>query len=165
MGKILSILVMLTLAYAPISFAKDGMPSPWPFPFAKDCPMAWDNLGGLYNMSDSNTRDQILVKVNEGDDASVKVIRVVRMSSKGRARAFGLAMVLEDEREFHVHMIPATKSDGPDTWVGVRMYYTSLVKSCEASYLVPIMTVSRDEANTDQSDYVLIRQQAQGPKK
>ena len=124
----------------------DGI-RPWPFPWAKDCPMVWESLAGDYTMVGSANEDQIVVRVSSSSDGDLRTIRLVRLTSLGEVKAIGLAIVSAEEREVKVHMIPVVP-DYPSSWVTLRMYYNSEVSSCDIKTLVPILTVAT-EANPD----------------
>lgn len=152
-----TIIAFTLLMISGISSA-DGI-RPWPFPWAKDCPMVWENLEGDYKMIGSTYEDQIVVRVSSSADGDLRTIRLVRLTSTGEVRSVGLAIVAAEEREVKIHMIPVAQ-DYPPSWVTLRMYYNSDVNSCDIQSLVPILTVI-PEANPDKPgpvfDYLLTK--------
>lgn len=137
--EIKTILVFALLMFGAVSSA-DGI-RPWPFPWAKDCPMAWENLDGEYKMVGSSKQDQIIVRVSTNEKNGLRTIRLVRTTYDGLVSAFGLAIVFPDEREVKIHMIPMAEGY-QSSWVTLRMYYNSSIASCDMQSLVPILSVS-----------------------
>jgi hypothetical protein len=151
--KIMAVLVASQLSWAA---GADGIPRPWPFPWAKSCPMSWSDLAGRYKMVGSTSREQILVRVSADNREDLVTIRLVRVTSAGNIRAIGLAMVYANENEVKVHMVPVREKYGA-SWVTLRMHYNSKVLSCQQAALVPILTVSPDlpSGNAPEEQYPL----------
>lgn len=143
MGLFLKCVGALLVAQMSWAAGADGIPRPWPFPWAKTCPMSWNDLAGRYKMVGSSSREQIVVRISSDEREDLVTIRLVRVTSSGRIRAIGLAMVYSSEREVRVHMVPVREKYGT-SWVTLRMHYNSKVLSCQQEALVPILTVSPD---------------------
>src|SRR6185312_10499834 len=77
---------------------EDGWPLPFPFPWAKECPMDWDHLSGNYTVKDSTETDSLLVKVTVLTKKGIRLVRVSRYSYTGRLMFDGTTTVTEKQK-------------------------------------------------------------------
>src|SRR5947209_6654109 len=73
-----------SLAHANGGRGEDGWPLPFPFPWAKECPMDWDHLSGNYSVKDSTDTDSLFVKVTVLTKKGIRLVRVSRYSHAGK---------------------------------------------------------------------------------
>lgn len=156
-GLTLSILLLgMTALHAQLSVA-DGLPVPWPFPWAKECPIKWESLQGRYALSDSADADQVILKITVVMKKGLRLVRVTRYTSRGSMLYDGSTYVTDDQKIIRLYLSP-TRVKGPSVWAVIKMHYQSDFYSCTASELVPILTVQDlDPASTDQLEYKMVR--------
>lgn len=135
---------------------EDGWPLPWPFPWAKQCPMDWNNLSGTYLLSDSSGDGQLIVKVTVLMKRGLLLVRVSRYNHNGHLILDGTTTVTQRQKVVSLYMSPARGTSGhPAVWAVIKMHYDSSVFSCAADHLVPILTVQgfTDSAPPNGIDY------------
>lgn len=136
----------------------EGLPLPWPFPWAKECPVNWESMQGRYLLSDSLEGEQIDLKITIVNKNGFRLIRVSRFSSKGVMIADGVTFVSRDQRAIHVWLNAAQAASQPRTSAMLQFYYASDNYQCAADQLVPILTLDRyDKFNHVQTQYRLLR--------
>jgi hypothetical protein len=152
-----SLLLVMTLLHVQPSRA-DGLPGPWPFPWAKECPMNWEDMEGRYMLSDSRSSDQVILRVTVQMKKSTRLVRVSRYTKHGSLIYDGATYVDEDQRIIRLYLSP-TKSDGPPVWAVIKLHYQSWeVDSCSADRLVPILTVgTSDPYDPSSNQYKMIK--------
>lgn len=156
----LSIMILLlgSVARAQSAIAPfgQGMPLPWPFPWAKECPINWESLEGRYLLSDTDSQELDL-KITVIDKMNFKLIRVARYDAAGHVLAEGVALVNNDQKSIRLWLLPRKKGAQP-IWAEIKMFYRSSELFCSDEYLVPILTLDyQDKTTHTQAQYRLVR--------
>jgi hypothetical protein len=139
-----------------------GLPLPWPFPWAKDCPVHWESLEGTYELASSQNFEAIKLNVTFINKFMTRLVRVTRLDRSGNILADGLAIVHEGQRSIRVKLQPL-ESETPMTTASIKFYYSNRELSCAQSDLVPILTLVTPGSNSSQKvDYRLIRMGGRG---
>jgi hypothetical protein len=135
----------------------DGMPGPWPFPWAKECPVDWGLLAGRYLLSDSAQNQQLDLKITVVDRLNFKLVRVSRYGQDGFLVADGYAWVANNQKTIRLWLFPLRKSD-PPTWAVLKLYHKTADLGCSEEMLVPILSLDQvDRSTHTQALYRLIR--------
>lgn len=138
------------------SFA-DGMPGPWPFPWAKDCPVRWESLEGRYLMPDSAQNATLTLKVSVVDKLDFKFVRVSRLSADGRLEADGYVWVAANQKTLRLWLYPLREGESP-IWAVLKVHFASAERVCSEDHLVTILTLEQpDSVSRRQTQYRLIR--------
>ena len=135
----------------------DGMPLPWPFPWAEECPVNWQGMVGRYTLSHSENA-QIDLSISVVKHAGTKVVRVAWISKEGELLAEGFDFLELGQRNLRMYLFPMDKKE-PAVIAEIKMYYQSHSRSCAKRNLVPIMSVERPgAANAPETSYELMKQ-------
>ena len=127
----------------------EGLPLPWPFPWAKECPMDWSEMNGRYLLADGANADQIDLAVTVVTDRGFKMVRVSRFSGDGHLIYDGFTMVNEQQKTIRLHLIP-TNNKLPAQFAIIKLHYVSWESQCTADHLIPILTVGRIESESEE---------------
>jgi hypothetical protein len=123
--------------------SQDGWPLPWPFPWAKECPMDWGSMNGVYKLAASAKYGRLVLHVTQaGGKNGLMLVHVSRVSSRGKLLYDGSTYVTPDQNVLSLYMQPQFAPDEPSIWAVIKMHYQSAVMSCDAADLVPILTVA-----------------------
>lgn len=141
----------------PVHAYGQGLPLPWPFPWAKECPVHWESLQGRYSMAHSEHHEAIQLNISFLNKFGLRLVRVARLDQKGNLLSEGIAIIHDGQRSIKMPLNPIDSLSAPIT-AELKFYYSSRVLSCDEDYLVPILTL-KDPANpsNDHIDYRLIR--------
>lgn len=135
----------------------EGLPLPWPFPWAKECPVQWSSLSGRYAMLDSTTQDEVDLKISIVTDRGLRFLRISRYNSSGNMISDGFTFLTRNQRSVRVYLRPL-KDHQPVLWANIKLYHSSEIFSCEAATLVPILSlVERQDHMTTETLYRLVR--------
>lgn len=128
----------------------DGMPVPWPFPWAKECPINWENLNGRYELTDSLGGSEVSLRISVVMHKGLRLVRVSRYARKGGIEYDGSTFVTENQKFIRLYLAPI-RGEGPRIWATIKLHYQSEVMTCTADHLVPIlsMRVGDDSADID----------------
>ncbi len=167
--KLLIFILGMTLSWSAaadqsnLSPFKQGLPLPWPFPWAKECPIDWKSMEGRYLLSDSMQEEELDIKITVISQMDLKLVRVSRYSRAGKLIADGFTMVNSKRRTLRLYMMPLDRQSTP-LWAVIRLYYQSSVFSCSQDQLVPILTLD-PPVGTDQTptQYRLVRRSPREP--
>ncbi len=133
-----------------------GMPAPWPFPWAKECPVKWSSLTGRYVMYDQFEQDEIDLKLSLVTRSGLKMMRISRFSKKGTIISDGFSVITEKQKSIRVYLRPTSNKTMP-VWASLKLYFDKDY-SCEMSRLVPILSLVERHANvTTEAQYRLVR--------
>lgn len=144
-------------ARADVSTLGQGLPLPWPFPWAKECPVNWKSMEGRYLLSDSNYGDQIDLKITIVEKVGYKLVRVSRYSAGGMLLSDGFTWVSEDEKMVRLWLYPKDTDESP-TWAIIKLYYGTAALRCSADQLIPILTLEQPNIpDQDQKQFRLVR--------
>jgi len=135
----------------------EGLPLPWPFPWAKECPIDWKSIDGRYSMSDSARDERIEISTWLIQAWNLHVIRVQKFSDQSELLAQGFAVITESQRTISLELISVDGSQEHNAEASVRFYYRSDELMCTAERLVPLLQLKRVEAGSIiQTTYRLI---------
>lgn len=134
----------------------EGMPAPWPFPWAKECPVKWTSLTGRYVMYDQFEQDEIDLKLSLITRKGLKMMRISRYSKTGAMISDGFSVITEKQKSVRVYLRPLTNKTSP-VWASLKLYFDKDY-SCEMTRLVPILSlVERHGTTTTEAQYRLVR--------
>lgn len=154
-------LVTLFLCFSSLAGA-DGMPGPWPFPWARKCPVRWESLEGRYILPESSQNTLLDLKVSVVDKLNFKLVRVSRFDRAGNLEASGLDWVAADQQIVRLWLYPFKQGEAP-TWAVLKMHYASTEQTCDDDHLVAILTLEQaDRVARHQTHYRLIRADGRG---
>lgn len=134
----------------------EGLPLPWPFPWAKECPVKWQSISGRYAMMDSSQQD-VDLKISILTEDGLKVMRITRYNAMGGMVSDGFSFITENQRSIRVYLRPLNKEQAP-LWANIKLYHSDYSQSCEMSRLVPILSIVEKRINkTVETQYRLVR--------
>lgn len=134
----------------------EGLPLPWPFPWAKECPVDWDGMAGKYVLTDgSMTNGHITVRISIVTKHGDRLMRVTRVGSHGEVVYDGSTTLLPDQRVVHVYLVPQDKTSDV-VYATIKLFYASEEMDCTENQLVPILSI-RPVNSTDPNDQVEYR--------
>lgn len=140
----------------------DGMPGPWPFPWAKDCPVKWESLEGRYVLPESSQNALLDLKVSVVDKLNFKLVRVSRYDRMGGLEADGYVWVAANQKTIRLWLFPLKEGESP-TWAVLKLHFSSNERTCDEDHLVAILTLDQpDSATRRQSQYRLIKVDGRG---
>lgn len=155
----------LVLIFA-LSFASLGnteqstlgqLPVPWPFPWAKECPVNWESLGGFYTLTnDSFNHGSVSLRISVLTKNGLRLLRVSRYTTRGTWKYEGTTFVTENQKLVHLNLSPVS-GKGEPIWATLKLHYLSEIMECAADRLVPIMTVQASDKIEESVDYKLER--------
>lgn len=135
----------------------EGLPLPWPFPWAEDCPVQWSALSGRYTMLDSESKDEVQLTISIVTDHGFRFLRISRFASDGTFLSDGVTFLARNQRSARVYLNPLDDRQ-PPLWANIKLYYASEIFSCEMNSLVPILSLieKQNEKNVE-TRYRLVR--------
>jgi hypothetical protein len=140
--KIFTTLAIVLVIWGGGAVKAEGLPLPWPFPWAKECPMNWQALNGQYLLSDAAESDTLDVSISTYDRVGVRVVRVARYTGHGELIYQGFSTVTENQRTIRLSLLPANGTDCAVQAV-IKLHFQSSVNLCSMDHLVPILTIMR----------------------
>ena len=160
----LFLLIVLTISFA--AQARDrgssrpfgqGLPLPWPFPWAKECPVDWKSLDGRYVLSESDDQEQIDLDISIIESLGFKIVHVARFTRTGLLIYEGFNFVGHNQRTIRLFLWPQ-RSYEPGTMAMIQLHYQGVDLHCTDENLIPILTLERvDSEQTSRTQYVLLR--------
>lgn len=132
---------------------------PWPFPWAKECPVNWEALNGYYTLSESNGNGEVTMRISVEDKGTLRLMRVIRYSSgnEGAWMYSGEIYISKKQKLIRLYLDPVNGKGGP-IWAAIKLHYMSEVRQCSVDYLVPIVSMQRpDHTYEDYDDYKMNR--------
>jgi hypothetical protein len=150
---ILFLSLMTALANAGVKPRGQGLPLPWPFPWAKECPVNWAEREGRYVLA----ADSFDERVNIGMTIFSDRITIARYSSTGRLLSVGLTFISSDEKVIEFNLRP--RQEGQETLHAVlELHYSDWNLVCSPDKLVPILTLTKvNNPNKPIAYYRLVR--------
>lgn len=135
----------------------DGLPVPWPFPWAKECPIQWQALDGYYELSSASGPGTVTMRIKVTQRGHLNLIRVIRYSAGDSWIYEGATYVGRNQKFIRLYLSPAKKS-GPAIWAVIKLHYTSKSTNCAETNLVPILTIQKHEDEPETyTNYKLVR--------
>lgn len=135
-----------------------GLPLPWPFPWAKECEVHWESIPGRYALSDNAAHEEMELKITFIKKFGVSLVRVKRISNDGILLSEGLTAIYQGQRSFRLRLEPHQEGQ-PVIWASLKFYYGGRELRCDDSYLVPILALEKEGfPNNQRTEYRLIKQ-------
>jgi hypothetical protein len=160
--KAFNILTMIFMAFSLNAHAGEGLPLPWPFPWAKECPIEWQSLEGKYAMADSSKEEQVQISLHTVTRAGFRLVRVARLAKDGTLIAEGFNFVSLNQRTVRLYLFPLDRNEPTQTAV-IKYYFASSSLSCGKENLVPILAVEkRGSTSTGITNYRLVKEDQKG---
>jgi len=164
MKFLITIVIGMTISWAAAAYdgatlrpAAEGLPLPWPFPWAKECPVDWQSMQGRYLLSDSSNQEQIDLKITVVTSHGFRLVRMSRYSRNGEMIADGFNFVSLNQRMLRMRLVPKSPFESP-IWALVKLHYSDWNLGCAADHLVPILTLERaNSSSSTASHYRLVR--------
>ena len=157
MRAISTILIGLLISLS--ATAGEGLPLPWPFPWAKECPVEWQSLEGKYALADSSKEEVLKIsfhKLTKSKDG-LKLAHVARLRADGTLVAEGFGTFTENQRSLRLSLYPLDVKEAAQAVV-IKLFYQSESFACTKQNLVPILTVEkRGSSTTGTTSYRLIK--------
>lgn len=163
------VLASIFLCMSSLSVRAEGLPLPWPFPWAKECPVDWSELQGRYDLSDNVSRDRIDVKVRVATKKGLKLVHISRFSQTGVLLAEGTTVIGQDpnsaqisdqksdQKSIKIYMVPI-QPERTAQWAKIDLRYDSWDLQCTMDHLVPILTLESAASHTRQAvQYKLVK--------
>lgn len=139
------------------SVQAEGLPLPWPFPWAKECPVNWASMAGRYTLEDNSTDEQIDLKISIVTDMGMRLIRLSRYSMDGLLISDGFAFVSSNQRLIGLYLYSQRRNESP-IWALIKLHHWNWDLGCSEDQLVPILTLEKVNSSTrKQSQYRLVR--------
>jgi len=153
-SALFALLALTTVAHA--DFTTHGLPVPWPFPWAKDCPMDWSTYDGMYSLTANTSIGRLNLKVQAEGADGLLLVHVTRVNSKGKVTYDGTTYIEETQKVLALWLVPAENPRAPSVWAEIRMHYNSKQLTCADT--VPVLTVApNQDQEADATAYELIR--------
>lgn len=135
----------------------EGLPLPWPFPWAKECPVNWKSVQGRYSLSDSANNEEIDLRIKILTKKGFRLVRISRYDWYGHIISDGFAFLSENQRTISVYLQPVV-DDEPPMWAILKFHYWNENFGCAENQLVPILTLEKLKQNhSTQTQYRLVR--------
>lgn len=136
----------------------DGMPLPWPFPWAKECPVNWESMQGRYLLMPNAFKQQLDLKISVIASLNFKLVRVSRYGQDGLVIADGYTWISANQKTVRLWLFPLRAGD-PPTWAVLKLHHADdNVLDCAQERLVPILSLEQiDNTVHMQSRYRLVR--------
>lgn len=142
MTSLKSFVLVALLSFFSFAHA-DGMPVPWPFPWAEECEVNWQSMAGRYLLSESNKEEQIELVVHVVyTSQSQQEVYVSRYSQSGELLSSGHAPLTAEQRSLSLYLYPTSRQQ-VITRAVIELYYQTSQRSCEEDYLLPILTLEK----------------------
>lgn len=161
--KAFLIITLMTLVFAvgaaqaQVRPPAQGLPLPWPFPWAKECPVDWQTMAGRYVLSDSANQEQIDLKITVVTSHGFRLVRLSRFDRYGFMIADGFSFVSLNQRMLRMKLVPRDFYESP-IWALIKLHYSDGNFGCAQDSLVPILTLERANSSSNlTSHYRLVR--------
>lgn len=141
------------------AIAGEGLPLPWPFPWAKECPVEWQSLEGKYALADSSKNEQLQISFHNltKTKGGLKLARIARLGKDGELIAEGFNVFTENQRSLRLSLYPLDQAEAIQAVV-IKLFYQSSSFACTKQNLVPIMSVEkRGSSTTGTTSYRLVK--------
>jgi hypothetical protein len=119
----------------------EGLPMPWPFPWAKDCPVPWSSISGRYQMMDSDLGHGVELKISVVRQNGLRIMRISRYNREGVMISDGLTLLTRSQRAVQMRLVPLVKGTYP-VFASLKLHYANSEHSCDMSHLVPILALT-----------------------
>jgi hypothetical protein len=123
----------------------EGLPLPWPFPWARECAISWDSMQGRYALSEDYSQGEIDLHIRVVVNRGARMAILARYDRGGSLLSSGSSYIYPGQRSLYVHLKPAKRNE-PHVWARIRMHFWSWSRDCRAEALVPILTLEKGAA-------------------
>lgn len=155
-----SITILLGLMLSWGAYAGQGVPLPWPFPWAKDCEVDWKSMQGEYTLTSESDLGSIDIRISVISEFGFKLVHISRYDTEGKLIAGGFNFVSKNQKVLRLYMFPIDSKERL-SYAVIKLHYQSKVISCAQDQLVPILTVEavkNDGTPLDEpAEYRLVR--------
>ena len=134
---------------------KEGMPLPWPFPWAKECPIDWTVLDGTYLLSESADATYLDFVITPVGKNGFRLVRIGRYANDGLLLQEGFVLVSKNQKTIQVTMYPQ-RPKLSKLQALIRFHYLDDRMTCDNAQLVPILTLQSPVDETE-SQYRLVK--------
>ena len=141
-------LACLLIAMTAVPAMSEGLPLPWPFPWARQCSVDWAVMQGSYFLSESSDYERIELQVTDLADPNYRMVNVARVANDGTVLFSGVTTITARQKTVHL-FLSSVSNPGQLIWASIKLHYTSGVKACSPDMLVPILTIE----NSDDKDH------------
>ncbi len=146
----------LTTAHAETE-PPSGLPLPWPFPWAKECPVDWQKMAGRYVLSEHDNKEQIDLKITVITSNGFRLVRLSRYDRNDKMIADGFSFVTLNQRMLRMKLVPHNFRDEP-SWALIKLHYADGEFGCGEDHLVPILTFEKENSFSHvSSQYRMVR--------
>jgi hypothetical protein len=161
MTVLVGLALLVATAQADVRPKAEGLPLPWPFPWAKECPVDWQTMAGRYVLSNSLNEEQIDLKITVINVHGFRLVRLSRFDGQGHLIADGFSFASLNQRMLRMKLVAQDSSDS-SIWALIKLHYTDWNLGCSEDHLVPILTLeTTNSSSSGKSYYRLVR--APGP--
>ena len=148
--------LMTTAAHADIKPRGQGLPLPWPFPWAKECPVNWASMEGQYILAEDSLDEEADIGMTILTDRGMRLISVARYTPSGRLLSDGVAFVELDQKTIEFDLQPRRKGQVTIRAL-LKLHYSDWDLGCSENKLVPILTLTKVTNLKKQTEYRLVR--------
>jgi hypothetical protein len=157
----IAIFLMGAVLFSNTSARANDLMVPWPFPWAKECPVEWKEFSGRYILQDMNggmmTSDQFIeLAVSVEYRNGIRLARVAQFDIFGEVVSAGITVVNDSERALRLRLIPVDPSK-PFMDAEIRLYYTSNERLCTMDHLVPILNLTSEAMPPGGENFKLVK--------
>lgn len=150
-------MMYLILVFFSVFARADGSPVPWPFPWAKDCPVQWSSVVGRYTLVDNYAGEEVSIRISFVHHRLLHVLRIARYDRHGQILSDGYSFVTENQNVFRVYLRPHEPGEHP-YWATIRLYFNDARLICGGDSLVPFLSlIDMGPGVTQESLYRLVR--------
>ncbi len=144
------------LALGVLNASGAGTPLPWPFPWARECPVEWSHLAGRYVLTESTDKQFVELTVTVLPHFDHKLVRVAQYDEAGELLADGFALVIGQQRSLRAELVPVSP-DLPLVTATIKLHFLSKDHQCSADHLVPIMSMRSHTPGNGASQFRLVK--------
>lgn len=132
-----------------------GLPLPWPFPWAKECPVNWATMEGRYVLAEDSMDEQVDIGMTILTDRGMRLISIARYTQSGRLLSDGITFVRMDQKIIELELRPRRKGQVSINAI-LKLHYGDWDLGCTQAKLVPILTLQKINVKK-QAQYRLVR--------
>ncbi len=135
----------------------EGLPLPWPFPWAEGCPAEWAALDGTYVLKGRTDQDTVEIKITVGEYYGMGTMQISRYSPRGTLLSDGWSFLWPRSRYISIYLWPRAEEVQPMK-ASLKFHFNKNF-NCQISQLVPILTIEEMYSDhTNRTQFRLVRQ-------
>lgn len=136
----------------------DGLPLPWPYPWAKECPINWKSVSGRYTLVESSNYEELEIQIAEVIPGGPLLAMVTRLADHGKTVAEGFSLIMVDQRILQLDLVYTDGRNETKAKAWVKLYHGhESIETCNQRQLVPILTLQSEIGNKRSRQYRLIK--------